>query len=274
MSQLKTIPRVESRAPQKNTIEWEIPNEAFASLLVVGGVGYMFVIKVKSDKKHWWQGAWKNFSKIAPDPASALSPGLDFLEKFGYYIDHVSIRLGEKIGEPEYFKKDKQKSNLENKAEDSSDEDIIFFKKKVRNWQVIEKNGGTLPILPVNIGAILINDKDKTVKIEIRQTAIKGLKEGDTWYQVPYYGVGHLLCENSEYKQIDTDINGAVFFLFADKNNPDKIKVMANNNRRAIEILCDRAGMLDFTEKRIGTEEFRDIDIGSRWGKYFVIKKI
>jgi hypothetical protein len=274
MSQLKTIPRVESKAPQKNTIEWEIPNEILASLLLVSGAGYMFVIKVKNNKKHWWESAWKHFSKIAPDPTGALLPGLDFLEKFGYCIDHNSVQFGEKIGEPEYFKKEKQKNDSEDKVENSSDEDTAFFKKRVYNWQIIEENGGTLPILPINIGTISINDKNKTINVEIRQTATKGLKEGDAWYQVPYYGIGHLLCENSEYKQVDTDINGAVFLLFADKDNPNKIKVMANHNRQAIEILCDKASILDFIEKRVGVEEFRDIDTGSKWGKYFAIEKI
>jgi hypothetical protein len=274
MSQLKTIPRVESKAPQKNTIEWEIPNEVLASFLLVSGAGYMFVIKVKSNKKHWWESSWKHFSKTAPDPTSAFMLGLDFLEKFGYCIDHNSVQFGEKIGEPEYLKNKKQKSESENKVEDSSNQDTIFFKKRVYNWQIVEENGGTLPILPINIGAILIDDKNKTINIEIRQTATKGLKEGNAWYQVPYYGIGHLLCENSEYKRVDTDINGAVFLLFADKDDPNKIKVMANHNRQAIEILCDKASMLDFTEKRVGIEEFKDIDTGSKWGKYFAIEKI
>jgi len=273
MSQLKTIPRVESKAPQKNTIEWEIPNEVLASLMLVSGVGYTFLIKVKNNKKYWWESTWKNFSKIAPDPTSALFPGLDFLEKFGYSIDHNSVQFGEKIGEPEYFN-EKQESNIKNKINDSSDKEVDFFKEKVSNWQIIEENGGTLPISAINIGAISINDKNKTINIEIRQTATKGLKEGDAWYQVPYYGIGHLLCENSEYKRVDTDINGAVFLLFADKDDPNKIKVMANHNRQAIEILCNKASMLDFTEKRVGIEKFKDIDTGSKWGKYFAIEKI
>lgn len=273
MPRLKIVPRVESKAPKKNTIEWEIANKILASFMLVSGIGYMFVIKVKNNKKHWWEKKWINFSKIAPDPMGALSPGLDFLEKNGYYIDHNSVQFGEKIGEPEYFKNNKKINNSDSQDNNISDKDLDFFKSKVSNWQIIEKNGGSLPISATSIGEIIINDKNKTIKIEIRQTAIKGLKEADAWYQVPYYGLGHLLCENVEYKKVDTDINGAVFLVFADKNS-DKIKIMANHNRQAIEILCDKASVLDFIEQKIGIEEFKDVDTGNKWGKYFSIKNL
>ncbi len=73
--------------------------------MLVGGVGYMFLIEVKEEKKHWWNKSWQTFTAKAADPATAVLAGLDFLEKHGYTIDHNSIEFGEKIGDPEYFKK-------------------------------------------------------------------------------------------------------------------------------------------------------------------------
>ena len=101
---LLPIPRVESRAPNKNTIEWEIPDKALATLMLVNGVGYMFLAKVKQGKKHWWNKSWNIFTAKATDPATAILTGLDFLEKHGYTIDHNSIEFGEKVGDPKYFK--------------------------------------------------------------------------------------------------------------------------------------------------------------------------
>lgn len=102
---LISIPRVESRVPNKNTIEWEIPGKALASLLLVNKAGYMFLAKVKQKKKHWWNKSWKTFTTNATDPATAILTGLDFLKKHGYMIDSDSVKFGEKIGDPEYFKK-------------------------------------------------------------------------------------------------------------------------------------------------------------------------
>ncbi|MBU2109555.1 hypothetical protein KKB71_01170 [Patescibacteria group bacterium] len=102
---LTVIPRVESRAPNKNTIEWEIPDKVLATLMLIIRVGYMLLVKVKKQKKHWWNKSWKSFSTRAADPATAVLMGLDFLKKHGYTIDHNSIKFGEKIGDPEYFKK-------------------------------------------------------------------------------------------------------------------------------------------------------------------------
>jgi len=102
---LTPIPRVESRTPNKNTIEWEIPDKVLATLMLVSEVGYMFLTKVKQKKKHWWNKSWQTFTTNAADPATAVLTGLDFLEKHGYTIDHNSIEFGERVGNPEYFKK-------------------------------------------------------------------------------------------------------------------------------------------------------------------------
>ena len=102
---LTVIPRVESRAPNKNTIEWEIPDKVLATFMLVSRVGYMFLAEVKTGKKHFWNKSWKFFNTRAADPTTALLTGLDFLEKHGYTINHNSIEFGEKIGDPKYFKK-------------------------------------------------------------------------------------------------------------------------------------------------------------------------
>ena len=44
------IPRVESRAPHKNTIEWEMPRKVMVSLMLVEKIGYTFIAQVKVKK--------------------------------------------------------------------------------------------------------------------------------------------------------------------------------------------------------------------------------
>ncbi len=101
---LVPIPRVESRAPNKNTIEWEIPEKVLASLMLVNGIVYMFLAKVKVEKKHFWNKSWRNFTTSDANAGTALVTGLAFLERNGYTIDHNTIEFGEKVGDPEYFK--------------------------------------------------------------------------------------------------------------------------------------------------------------------------
>lgn len=99
------VPRVESRAPQKNTIEWEIPGKVLVTFMLIDKLGYTVIVKVRVEKKHWWSRPWKNFMAHAQNPASAISKGLVFLEEYGYTIDHDTVQFGEKIGDSEYFKK-------------------------------------------------------------------------------------------------------------------------------------------------------------------------
>lgn len=102
---LTPIPRIESRAPNKNTIEWEIPKKVLVGFMLVGGVGYFVFIKIKVLKKYWWNRSWKTFTSKSHGPAEAIMNALDILEKYGYYIDANTVQFGEKIGDPEYFKK-------------------------------------------------------------------------------------------------------------------------------------------------------------------------
>jgi hypothetical protein len=101
---LLPIPRIESRAPNKNTIEWEIPNKVSVGFMAVSGLGFFATIKIKLDKKHWWNRSWKTFTSKSHDPAEAIMKSCDILDKYGFYIDPNSIQIGEKIGDPEYFK--------------------------------------------------------------------------------------------------------------------------------------------------------------------------
>ena len=92
------IPRVESHTPHKNTVEWEIPREVMVSLMLVEKIGYTFMAKVKVEKKHWWNSSFKTFVISNPDIMEVITKGLDFLKRYGYYIDHKTIKFGEVVG--------------------------------------------------------------------------------------------------------------------------------------------------------------------------------
>jgi len=92
------IPRVESRAPNKNTIEWEIPSKVKVVFMLTEKIGYTIIANVKVEKKHWWNRSFKTFTVSSANPAEAIMKGLDFVEKYGYHIDHNTIQFGEKIG--------------------------------------------------------------------------------------------------------------------------------------------------------------------------------
>jgi hypothetical protein len=92
------IPRVESRAPNKNTIEWEIPDKVSVCFMLVERAGYTFVAKVKVKKKYWWSFSHKTFVVCNSNPMEVIIKGLEFLEQYGYYIDDNTIEFGETIG--------------------------------------------------------------------------------------------------------------------------------------------------------------------------------
>lgn len=102
---LSPIPRIESQAPNKNTIEWQIPGKVIVSFMLVARAGYFVFMKIKVEKKYWWSRSWKVFTSKSQDPAEALMNALVILEKYGYYIDANTIQVVERVGEPEYFKK-------------------------------------------------------------------------------------------------------------------------------------------------------------------------
>jgi hypothetical protein len=104
MTNLIPVPRVESRAPQKNTIEWEIPDKVLITYMLIAGLGYTVIIKIKTEKKRWWNKTWRNFMVSNLDPALAFVRGVDFLNKNGFMIDPDTIQFNEKIGNPDYFK--------------------------------------------------------------------------------------------------------------------------------------------------------------------------
>jgi len=96
---LISIPRVESRAPQKNTVEWEIPDKVLVSLMLVERIGHLFLIKINVPKKHWWHRQFKTKTFSGKDVMSLVAEVADFLEKYGYYIDSNTIEFGERVGD-------------------------------------------------------------------------------------------------------------------------------------------------------------------------------
>ena len=95
---LISIPRVESRAPNKNTIEWEIPEKVSLCLMLVERIGYTFLAKVNVKKKHWWNSSHNTFTTSSINPMEAVMKVSDFLEQHGYYIDSNTVEFGEIIG--------------------------------------------------------------------------------------------------------------------------------------------------------------------------------
>ncbi len=98
MSNLTSISRIPSMAPNKNTIEWEIPGKVSVGLMLVERIGYTFIANVKVDKKHWWSHSHKTFVASGWDIMELVQKISDFLEQYGYYIDANTIEFGEVIG--------------------------------------------------------------------------------------------------------------------------------------------------------------------------------
>lgn len=132
---LISIPRVKSRAPNKNTIEWEIPDKVSVCLMLVEKIGYTVLVKVKVEKKHWWNSSHKKFTTSSPNPIEVTMKMSDFLEQYGYYIDHNTVEFGEKIGTPDFSNnsgQDKTDKGIDGLDEliDETDEEIIRKTKK------------------------------------------------------------------------------------------------------------------------------------------------
>ena len=90
---LISIPRIESRTPQKDTIEWKIPQQVSVAFTLLDKVGYTVMVKVKVEKKHWWSQSWKTFAAHADNPDTAITKGREFLESYGYTIDPDTIQF-------------------------------------------------------------------------------------------------------------------------------------------------------------------------------------
>ena len=90
---LISIPRIESRTPQKDTIEWVIPQQVSVALTLIDKFGYTIMAKVKVEKKHWWNRSWKTFTAHDTTPDTAIMKGREFLESYGYTIDPDTIQF-------------------------------------------------------------------------------------------------------------------------------------------------------------------------------------
>ena len=100
MGNLIPIPRVPSKAPNKNTIEWEIQDKVSVVLMSVKRIGYTFISKVKVDKKHWWNAQYKTFVVSGENIMELVQKISDFLEAYDYFIDANTIEFSEVIGFP------------------------------------------------------------------------------------------------------------------------------------------------------------------------------
>ena len=80
--------------------------------MLIEKIGYTVIANVKVEKQHWWNRAFKTFTVSSVNPAEAIMEGLDFVEKYGYYIDHNTIQFGEKIG----LKVESKISDIKNKV--------------------------------------------------------------------------------------------------------------------------------------------------------------
>lgn len=144
---------------------------------------------------------------------------------------------------------------------DENDSLYTFCKKNIKNWKLLE-HISNLPISGENIGEIVIDNKNKTIKIEIRQCEKPQL--------IGYY-VGHLVCKNAGYEILQTDINGAVFKLDYDQDNKTVFNLQINNNRQGIIIKCSDIELMDYKQIKIPMDQYGDIYTGMLWGKYFKI---
>ena len=94
------IPRIGKDAPQRDTIEWGIPQQVSVALTLLDKFGYTVIAKVKVKKQHWWNRSWKTFITHAPTPDVAFRKGLEFLESYGYTIEYDADQFEEMIGIP------------------------------------------------------------------------------------------------------------------------------------------------------------------------------
>jgi hypothetical protein len=211
---------------------------------------------------------------------------------FSYYIQSTIAQIKrEKEQEKVEYQKHRKREEKEEAQAYKNIETMEFFENNVKNSKLIRDNGGYFPIKAEGVGSILINDKNKTIKIEVRQTGTKCVREGEAIYQIPCYSIGHLLCENAEYKTIESEYGdavfmredkeapgklvpyGNVFILHNNENNPKKLLLKITNNFKGLEIVCDKIGVSDFNDIKItDMAEYRDIAVGCSYGKYFSIQ--
>ncbi len=189
------------------------------------------------------------------------------------------------------FQKHREREAMENEQALKDMKKIEFFEKNVSNTELIIKNNGHLGIESGEIGTISINEKAKTIKIEIKQIAIKCIREDGAIYQVPIYGTGHLLCENAEYKIIESKYGDAVYMtddknnperltaygkkitLCEDAKNPERLSLTIINNLLGIKIICDKISVADFNKVKIDDiERYKELENGISYGKFFSIQ--
>jgi len=94
---LTKLPRIASKAPGKNSIEWEIANKAKFVYLIIDKLGHTSMVSVKKERAKWWNKKWDTFMTHEKDAMTAIAKGLDFLEKYGYTLDNSKLSFQEKM---------------------------------------------------------------------------------------------------------------------------------------------------------------------------------
>ncbi|MEN8223111.1 MAG: hypothetical protein ABFR36_07605 [Acidobacteriota bacterium] len=102
-NKLTSIPRIESTTGEKDSIEWQIPQQVSVAFMFTKETGYSFIAKVKVEKKHWWNRPWETFITHATDQSEAIGKGQEFLEIHGYKIDPDTARFEDKENPPVHF---------------------------------------------------------------------------------------------------------------------------------------------------------------------------
>lgn len=90
---LTTVPRIVNDKNQKDTLEWQIPQQISVVFTFLDNFGFTFMAKVRVEKKHWWNRSWQTFTAHDTDAASAIAKGNALLERYGYTIDQNSVKF-------------------------------------------------------------------------------------------------------------------------------------------------------------------------------------
>ncbi|MFZ2189374.1 MAG: hypothetical protein WA057_02370 [Candidatus Magasanikiibacteriota bacterium] len=102
---LISLPRIESKAPGKNSIEWELPDEAKFVYMIIKELGHTTIITIKKD-------AGKTNPEFISemihesDAMTAIAKGVDFLEQYGYTLDNSTLSFAEKMNLGLYSRND------------------------------------------------------------------------------------------------------------------------------------------------------------------------
>lgn len=96
MENLIPLPRIESRVPNKNSIEWVISDEATFVYMIIRDLGHTTTIAIKKDSSGTNE-EWITKVIHEDDAMTSIAKGVDFLEQYGYTLDTSSLSFMDKI---------------------------------------------------------------------------------------------------------------------------------------------------------------------------------